>query len=156
MQPQLDRSQRGMEIRFDAAGGGDPLSVFTTRPDTLMGVTYLAIAAEHPIALEAARNDPTLAAFIDECRHGGVSEAEVETQEKKGMPTGVCVKHPSGGCCLSGCELRLDGLRHGAYASRPRPRDFEFAHRTSCNPQVRALRLRFPPIWRRPADDVKC
>ena len=63
--------------------------MFTTRPDTLMGATYVAVAAEHPLALQAAAHDPGLAAFIDECKHGGVSEAELETQEKKGRATGL-------------------------------------------------------------------
>jgi leucyl-tRNA synthetase len=73
------------------------LTVFTTRPDTLMGVTYLAVAAEHPLALQASKSNPTLAAFIEECRHGGVAEADVETQEKKGCFTGVFAIHPISG-----------------------------------------------------------
>ena len=88
----LGRSE-GLEIRFDVEGGGT-IEVFTTRPDTLMGVTCLAVAAEHPLAREAARNNPALQAFIDDCRHGGVSEAEIETREKRGVETGIYALHP--------------------------------------------------------------
>src|SRR6185312_2273390 len=88
----LGRSE-GLEIRFDVEGGGT-LEVFTTRPDTLMGVTYLAVAAEHPLAREAARNNPELQKFIDECKQGGVSEAELETREKRGVDTGLSALHP--------------------------------------------------------------
>lgn len=70
------------------------LRVYTTRPDTIMGVTFAAIAAEHPLALRLAKDKPELQAFIDECRKGSVSEADMATMEKKGVPTGFCVKHP--------------------------------------------------------------
>src|SRR5580700_7760764 len=70
------------------------LKVFTTRADTLFGATFMAIAAEHPVALAAGRANPKLAAFIEECRHGSVIEAELATQQKKGMPTGLHVLHP--------------------------------------------------------------
>ncbi|HUD32099.1 MAG TPA: leucine--tRNA ligase, partial [Variovorax sp.] len=70
------------------------LYVFTTRADTLMGVTFCAVAPEHPLALHAAKTDPKVAAFIDECRNGGTTEAELATQEKKGVPTGLVVSHP--------------------------------------------------------------
>ena len=70
------------------------LRVFTTRADTLMGVTFCAVAAEHPLAMHAAKNNPALAAFIDECKRGAVMEAELATQEKKGMATGFFVSHP--------------------------------------------------------------
>ena len=68
--------------------------VFTTRADTIMGVTFCAVAAEHPLALHAAARNPTLAAFLEECKTGGTTEAELATQEKKGMPTGLFVTHP--------------------------------------------------------------
>src|SRR5690606_25918495 len=84
----IGRSE-GLEIRFnvnDADGAPvQPLTVFTTRPDTLMGVTFVSIAAEHPLAQHAAASKPMLADFIAELRQGGVSEAELETQEKRGM-----------------------------------------------------------------------
>ncbi|RCS58487.1 leucine--tRNA ligase [Parvibium lacunae] len=70
------------------------LYVFTTRPDTIMGVTFCAVAAEHPLATLAAQNNPALAAFIEECKQGGVAEADMATMEKKGMPTGLTVTHP--------------------------------------------------------------
>ncbi|MES3674954.1 leucine--tRNA ligase [Halomonas elongata] len=95
---------RGVELTFDthAADGSplEPLSVYTTRPDTLMGVTYLAVAADHPLAKSAARDDAALADFLEECARGGTSEAELATKEKKGMPTGHSAIHP-----LSGREL---------------------------------------------------
>ena len=72
----------------------EKLWVFTTRADTIMGVTFCAVAAEHPLAMHAARNNPKLAAFIEECRHGTVMEADLATMEKKGMPTGINVTHP--------------------------------------------------------------
>ncbi|MDR1888917.1 MAG: leucine--tRNA ligase [Zoogloeaceae bacterium] len=70
------------------------LWVFTTRADTLMGVTFVAVAAEHPLAARAARNNPGLAAFIEACKQGSVAEADLATMEKKGMPTGLTVRHP--------------------------------------------------------------
>src|SRR5204863_9824389 len=77
-----------------AVGAAGAISVFTTRADTLFGATFMAIAAGHPVALAAARRDPRLAAFVEECRLGTVIEADVATQEKKGMPTGLHVLHP--------------------------------------------------------------
>ena len=68
--------------------------VFTTRADTIMGVTFCAVAPEHPLALHAAKSDPKVAAFIAECKGGGTTEAELATQEKKGVPTGLTVTHP--------------------------------------------------------------
>ncbi len=74
--------------------GGGKLYVFTTRADTIMGVTFCAVAAEHPLATHAASTNPELAAFIDECKRGSVMEADMATMEKKGMPTGLKVVHP--------------------------------------------------------------
>jgi len=70
------------------------LWVYTTRADTIMGVTFVAVAAEHPLATRAAQDNPKLAAFIEECKQGGVAEADIATMEKKGMPTGISVTHP--------------------------------------------------------------
>jgi leucyl-tRNA synthetase len=70
------------------------LYVFTTRADTIMGVTFAAVAPEHPLAAHAARANPAVAAFIEECKAGGTTEAELATQEKKGVPTGLSVSHP--------------------------------------------------------------
>ncbi|MBK8161853.1 MAG: leucine--tRNA ligase [Gammaproteobacteria bacterium] len=122
----------GVRIGFPhAIEGGGVLWVFTTRADTLMGATYVAVAAEHPLALHAAKTDPALAAFIEECRRGGVTEAELATQEKKGMATGLTVTHP-----LTGEQLPLwvanyvlMGYGEGAVMAVPAhdERDFEFA-----------------------------
>ncbi|MBV7457782.1 leucine--tRNA ligase [Acidovorax sp. sif1233] len=74
--------------------GDGRMYVFTTRADTIMGVTFCAVAPEHPLAAHAARTNPELAAFIEECKSGGTTEAELATQEKKGQPTGLFVTHP--------------------------------------------------------------
>ncbi|WP_455220442.1 leucine--tRNA ligase [Kaarinaea lacus] len=90
---------RGVEVVFGIAGKAVPglengLKVFTTRPDTLKGVSYVAVAPEHPLASHAANNNSELQAFINDCRHGGTSEADIETMEKKGMDTGMQAIHP--------------------------------------------------------------
>jgi leucyl-tRNA synthetase len=112
---------------------GGRLYVFTTRADTIMGVTFCAVAPEHPLASHAARHDAVLAAFIEECKSGGTTEAEMATQEKKGMPTGLSVKHP-----LTGADVPVwvgnyvlmsygDGAVMGVPAHDER--DFEFANK---------------------------
>ncbi len=84
------------DIRGDdgALIGDGKMYVFTTRADTIMGVTFCAVAPEHPLAAHAAKTNPTLQAFIEECKSGGTTEAELATQEKKGVPTGLFVTHP--------------------------------------------------------------
>lgn len=113
--------------------GVNVLTVFTTRPDTLMGVTYLAVAAEHPLALHAAQHNAELQAFIDTCKQGGVSEAELETQEKKGMFTGVYATHPvsSEKVPVWVANFVLMGYGTGAVMAVPGhdQRDFEFAQK---------------------------
>jgi len=89
----IGRSE-GVELSFQVDGSEEQLTVFTTRPDTLMGATYMAVAAEHPLAAAAAADNPKLAAFIEECSHAQVSEAAMETMEKKGMDLGVKAIHP--------------------------------------------------------------
>jgi leucyl-tRNA synthetase len=86
----------GVRLGFPYELNGKPgkLWVFTTRADTVMGVTFCAVAAEHPLATEAAKHNPKLAAFVEECKHGSVMEADMATMEKKGMPTGLFVNHP--------------------------------------------------------------
>jgi leucyl-tRNA synthetase len=88
----------GVEIHFPIQArhqAGDPvLKAFTTRADTLFGVTYVAVAAEHPLAQQAAQNNPALAAFVAECKQGSVAEADMATMEKRGMDTGLVVYHP--------------------------------------------------------------
>jgi leucyl-tRNA synthetase len=90
----IGRSE-GVRLGFPhKIGDGGVLYAFTTRADTIMGVTFCAVAAEHPLAAYAARDNPGLAAFIEECKRGPAIEAELATQEKKGMPTGLFVRHP--------------------------------------------------------------
>ena len=128
----IGRSE-GLEIRFDVEPLAEPLTVFTTRPDTLMGVTYVAVAAEHPVALWAASGNADVRAFIDECRRGGVSEAELETQEKKGVFTGLYAVHPVSGDKVPVwvANFVLMGYGTGAVMAVPGhdARDFEFAHK---------------------------
>jgi len=113
--------------------GGGRMYVFTTRADTIMGVTFCAVAAEHPLAAHAAKGNPALAAFIDECRRGSVIEADMATMEKKGMPTGLYVTHP-----LTGEPVEvwvgnyvLMGYGDGAVMGVPAhdERDFAFAQK---------------------------
>ncbi|MEK6685377.1 MAG: leucine--tRNA ligase [Pseudomonadota bacterium] len=124
----------GVDIVFPAdKASGTPrnLKVFTTRADTLMGATYVAVAAEHPIALHAAKNNPSLAAFIQECKLGSAKEADLATQEKKGMDTGLFVIHPLNGKKLPVwvANYVLMGYGEGAVMAVPAhdERDFEFA-----------------------------
>jgi leucyl-tRNA synthetase len=116
-----------------AVGSAGALKVFTTRADTLFGATFIAIAAEHPLALVAAAGDPALARFVDECRRGSVIEADVATQEKKGMATGLHVRHPFTGAQLPVwvANYVLMGYGEGAVMGVPAhdERDFEFATR---------------------------
>ena len=97
----IGRSE-GVELSFDVQDEAEPLTVYTTRPDTLMGVTYMAVAAEHPLAAKAAKTNADVAAFIEECTRSDASEATLETMEKKGMPLGISAIHP-----LSGDEVPL-------------------------------------------------
>ncbi len=111
--------------------GGGKMYVFTTRADTIMGVTFCAVAPEHPLATHAAKTNPALAVFIEECKSGGTTEAELATQEKKGVPTGMFVTHP-----LTGEQVAvwvgnyvLMGYGDGAVMGVPAhdERDFAFA-----------------------------
>ena len=132
---------RGMTVRFalrdDSRDGltaeQHVVQVFTTRPDTLYGATYLAVAAEHPLATAAAADNPALAAFIAECKAGSVAEADVATMEKKGMPTGRYVINPINGEALEVwvANYVLWGYGDGAVMAVPAhdERDFEFAHK---------------------------
>jgi leucyl-tRNA synthetase len=88
----IGRSE-GVDMEFEVEGEA-PLRIYTTRPDTLMGVTYVAVAAEHPLARKAATANPELQAFIDSCRSSGTAEADLATMEKKGMDTGYLAVHP--------------------------------------------------------------
>ena len=132
---------RGMTVRFAVAddsktglNGNDAqfLQVYTTRPDTLMGATYVAVAAEHPLATAAAANQPELQAFIAECKAGSVAEADMATMEKKGMPTGRFVINPLNGEKLEVwvANYVLWGYGDGAVMAVPAhdERDFAFAN----------------------------
>src|SRR5690606_10503999 len=88
---------RGLEMRFDLqspAGEFTSFDIYTTRPDTIMGVTYVSLAAEHPIAKHLAESNPALAQFIADCKVQSVAEADMATMEKKGMDTGIKALHP--------------------------------------------------------------
>lgn len=131
----IGRSQ-GMEITFPSANPevyAEGLTVFTTRADTLMGATYVAVAAEHPMALKAAENNAQLKAFIEECRMGSVAEADLATAEKKGMATGLFVKHPITGKELPVWIANYVLMSYGSGAVMAVPshdeRDFEFANK---------------------------
>ncbi len=135
----IGRSQ-GMEITFPSAHPelyADAVTVYTTRGDTLMGVTYVAVAAEHPMALKAAENNPTLKAFIEECRMGSVAEADLAVAEKKGMATGLFVKHPVSGEEIPVWIANYVLMSYGSGAVMAVPahdeRDFEFANKFGLN-----------------------
>ncbi len=128
----------GVNITFPTDAPANTLQaikVFTTRADTLMGATYVAVAAEHPIALHAAKDNPELSKFISECRSSATMEADLATQEKRGLSTGLFVTHP-----LTGSKLPiwvanyvLMGYGEGAVMAVPAhdERDFEFAKKYS-------------------------
>ena len=130
----IGRSE-GLEIQFDVIDAHgtalEPLRVFTTRPDTLMGVTFVSIAGEHPLAQHAAAHNPALAQLLAELKHGGVSEAELETQEKRGMDTGLRAVHPITGeqVPVWVANFVLMGYGTGAVMAVPGhdQRDHEFA-----------------------------
>ena len=130
----IGRSE-GLEIRFNVVdhdgNAVEPITVFTTRPDTLMGVTFLSIAGEHPLASQAAQHDAELAAFIAGLRSGGVSEAELETQVKRGRDTGLRALHPVTGEPLPVFVANFVLMNYGTGAVMGVPghdtRDWEFA-----------------------------
>ncbi|MCR6687337.1 leucine--tRNA ligase [Pseudoxanthomonas sp.] len=145
----IGRSE-GLEIQFEVVAAGaapEPIRVFTTRPDTLMGVTFVSIAGEHPLALKAAASNPALAAFLEELKHGGVSEAELETQEKRGMDTGLKAVHPVTGeqVPVWVANFVLMGYGTGAVMAVPGhdQRDFEFANKYAL-PIVQVIALKAP------------
>jgi leucyl-tRNA synthetase len=125
----------GCEVEFPIVGQDGNLKVYTTRPDTLMGATYVAVAAEHALATLAAQNNPVLADFIAECKRGSVAEADVATAEKKGMDTGLFVTHPLNDEQLPVwvANYVLASYGEGAVMAVPAhdERDFEFANKYS-------------------------
>jgi leucyl-tRNA synthetase len=128
----IGRSE-GVEVDFKVDGSDEVLRIYTTRPDTIMGVSYMAVAAEHPLAKAAAENDAHLRAFIEECKSGGTSEVEIETMEKKGMPLNVDIRHPISDELIPVwvSNFVLMGYGTGAVMSVPGhdQRDWEFAHK---------------------------
>ena len=127
----IGRSE-GLQIYFYVPDSKLNLAVYTTRPDTLMGVTYLAIAAEHPLSLKAAETNPELQTFIDECSKMETSEAAVETAEKKGANTGIFASHPITGELVPVWAANFVLMSYGTGAVMSVPahdqRDYEFAH----------------------------
>jgi len=121
----------GAEVSFGIEGAGDTLDIFTTRPDTLMGVTYMAVAAGHPLARKAAASNPELASFLDECAQVSTKEADLATMEKKGMPLGINAVHPITGETIPVwvANFVLMGYGTGAVMNVPAhdERDFHFA-----------------------------
>ncbi len=126
----IGRSE-GLDIEFSVVGREQPLTVYTTRPDTLFGVTYMALAAEHPLAVEAGAGNQRLAAFIGECRHASVAEADMATMEKKGVDTGLRALHPLTGQELPIYVANFVLMAYGSGAVMAVPahdhRDWEFA-----------------------------
>jgi leucyl-tRNA synthetase len=128
----IGRSE-GLELDFELEDGSDRLRVYTTRPDTLYGVTYMAVAAGHPLARRAAERNTDLREFIAECEHMAVTEAALETMEKRGMPLGVNAIHPLTGARVPiwVANFVLMGYGTGAVMAVPAhdQRDWEFARR---------------------------
>ena len=157
MQKNWIGKSEGVRVGFpyQLEGERKTLWVFTTRADTLMGATFCAVAAEHPIAQWAAKRDLKVAAFVEECKRGPAMEAELAQVEKQGMPTGMTVTHP-----LSGEKLQvwvanyvLMGYGEGAVMAVPAhdERDYEFAHKYGLpiQPVIRhPLGERVAPPWR--------
>ncbi|MFW0697295.1 leucine--tRNA ligase [Pantoea sp. R13S299] len=126
----IGRSE-GVEITFDVAESAEKVTVYTTRPDTFIGATYVAVAAGHPLATQASVNNPALADFIAECRNTKVAEADMATMEKKGMATGLSVIHPLTGELLPVWVANFVLMEYGTGAVMAVPahdqRDWEFA-----------------------------
>ena len=126
----IGRSE-GVEITFDVKESEETLTVYTTRPDTFMGVTYVAVAAGHPLSLQAAAGNPALADFIAECRNTKVAEADMATMEKKGIDTGLVAVHPLTGESVPVWVANFVLMEYGTGAVMAVPghdqRDWEFA-----------------------------
>ena len=122
---------RGLDIEFAIEGRSESLTVFTTRPDTLMGATYLAVAAEHPLIEEASAADARLAGFVDSCRHRPTAEADIAVQEKAGVDTGLRCRHPLTGELLPVWCANFVLMEYGSGVVMSVPahdrRDWEFA-----------------------------
>ena len=126
----IGRSE-GVEIDFKVATTDESLRVYTTRPDTLYGVTYMGVAAQHPLAIEAAKTNPELASFIEDCKNSKVAEADIATMEKLGMDTGIKARHPMTGEEIPIWVANFVLMDYGSGAVMAVPahdqRDWEFA-----------------------------
>ena len=146
----IGRSE-GVQLTFDVENSQDSFDVYTTRPDTLLGVTYVALAAQHPLALEASKNNPELAAFIDECKNNQVAEADMATMEKKGVDTGLTAVHPMTGKTVPVWVANFVLMDYGTGAVMSVPahdqRDFEFAQK---------YQLPIQQVIRPASDEVEC
>lgn len=145
----IGRSE-GVELNFSLADGSANFDVYTTRPDTLMGVSYVALAAQHPLALKAAENSPELSTFIEECKNSKVAEADIATMEKKGCNTGLFAVHPLTGKQVPVWVANFVLMDYGSGAVMAVPghdqRDWEFARKY--NIEIKQVI--------RPADDSDC
>ncbi|QEO56914.1 leucine--tRNA ligase [Francisella marina] len=133
MQTNWIGKSKGLTVKFKIQNSDQEIEVFTTRPDTLMGVSYLGIAPEHPLALEQAETNVELASFIEECKKSSTMEADLATQEKKGFKTSIKVIHPISGETVDVwvANFVLMGYGSGAVMSVPAhdQRDWEFAQK---------------------------
>ncbi|GAA5219210.1 leucine--tRNA ligase [Corallincola platygyrae] len=132
----IGRSE-GVEIEFDVVDSDQSFTVYTTRPDTVMGVTYVGVAAAHPLAELAAKDNPELAAFVEECKNTKVAEADLATMEKKGMATGLYATHPLTGKQVPIWVANFVLMDYGTGAVMAVPahdqRDYEFATKYGLN-----------------------
>ncbi len=137
----IGRSE-GVEFSFRVEGG-EPLEVYTTRPDTIMGITFISVAAEHPLAQSAAANNPDVAAFVESCKNIQATEKEMETMEKKGIPLGITGIHPISGEEIGIWVANFVLMEYGTGAIMAVPahdqRDWEFAkkHGIEVRPVIR-------------------
>jgi leucyl-tRNA synthetase len=126
----IGRSQ-GVDMTFEVADSTESFDIYTTRPDTIMGVTYVALAAQHPLALAAAKDNKALAAFIDECKNSKTTEADMAAMEKKGVDTGLKAVHPLTGKLVPVWAANFVLMDYGSGAVMSVPghdqRDYEFA-----------------------------
>ena len=142
----------GIEMQFGIAGRDATLPIYTTRPDTVMGVTFVAVAPEHALALEAAADNPDLQAFIEECRNTRVAEADMATLEKKGVDTGLKAVHPITGDEVPVWAANFVLMEYGAGAVMAVPahdqRDYEFAQKNG----IPVIQVVHPAPDEQPAD----
>jgi leucyl-tRNA synthetase len=147
----IGRSE-GIEMQFGIAGRDATLPIYTTRPDTVMGVTFVAVAPEHALALEAAADNPDLQAFIEECRNTRVAEADMATLEKKGVDTGLKAVHPITGDEVPVWAANFVLMEYGAGAVMAVPahdqRDYEFAQKNG----IPVIQVVHPAPDEQPAD----